>query len=254
METDMKTRILLAAAAAFVVLASAGAAAQGASLTASQILDKVDEAVNGPKDQSYTSRLVLTDKNGGQKVREMVMLQKGRDRRLVRFLSPADQRGIAFLSLPGNIQYVYLPAFGKVRRISSSVKNSSFAGTDFTYEDLEAARWSDKWDAKILGQEQGQTILEMALRPGMASGYSRLVVRVLSDTFYPVRIEHYDRSGQLAKVLVREDLRQMNGYWVSMLTRMEDVRTGHKTEMTVSDVRLDTGVGDEKFSERYLAN
>ena len=133
------------------------------------------------------------------------------------------------------------------------MKNSSFAGTDFTYEDLEAARWSDKWDAKITGQEEGTTILELTLRPGSGSGYSRLVVHVLSDSFYPVRVEHFDRGGQLAKVLVREELRQVKGYWISMLTRMEDVKTGHVTEMAVSDVQLDTGIGDEKFSERYLA-
>lgn len=248
----MKMGMFIAVTAALLALVSAAAAAQGAALTASQVLDKVDAAVNGPKDQGYTSRLVLKDKNGGQKVRELLMLQKGRDRRLVRFLSPADQRGIAFLSLPGNIQYVYLPAFGKVRRISSSVKNSSFAGTDFTYEDLEASRWSEKWDAKITGQEEGTTVLELTLRPGASSGYSRLVVHVPTDSFYPVRVEHFDRNGQLAKVLVREDLRQVKGYWISMLTRMEDVKTGHVTEMAVSDVQLDTGIGDEKFSERWL--
>jgi outer membrane lipoprotein-sorting protein len=248
----MKRITLFLAAAVILACAAVNASAQNAGLAASQILDKVDEAVNGPKDQSYTSRLVLIDRDGNQKSRELLMLQKGRDKRLVRFLSPADQRGIAFLSLPGNVQYVYLPAFGKIRRISSSVKNSSFAGTDFTYEDLEAVRWSEKWDAKVSRHEQDATVLELTPRQGKTTDYSRLLVWVRNDNSYPVRIEHFDKGGRLSKVLVREDLRQLQGYWVSMRTTMEDVRTKHRTEMTVSDIKLDTGVGDDRFTERYL--
>ena len=52
--------------------------------------------------------------------------------------------------------------------------------------------------------------------------------------------------------MVREDLKQVQGYWVSMVTRMQDVRSGHVTEMTVSDLKLDSGVPDDRFSERYL--
>ena len=181
------------------------------------------------------------------------MLQKGRDRRLVRFESPADQRGIAFLSLPGDVQYLYLPAFQKVRRIASHVKNTSFAGTDFTYEDLEATHWSEKWSPSIARTDGGATVLELTSKPGKESSYSRLLIWVPNDSFYPVRIEHYDRSGTLAKILVREDLQQVSGYWVAKVTTMEDVKKHHSTRMTVSDVKFDTGIGDDKFTERYLS-
>ncbi|HVO40952.1 MAG TPA: outer membrane lipoprotein-sorting protein [Spirochaetia bacterium] len=248
-----KTIAMILAGLVCALGAAAHVQAQAGALTAAQILDKVDDAINGPQDQSYTVRLVLTDKDGGQKTREMVMLQKGRERRVVRFIAPADQRGIAFLSLPNDVQYLYLPAFNKVRRIASSVKNTNFAGTDFTYEDLEAARWSDKWTASISAQEPQTTVLEATPRPGRTSDYSRQLITVRNDCFYPVRIEMYDRSGKLAKVLVREDLKQVQGYWVSMDSTMEDVRKQHKTRMLVSDLKLDTGVGDDKFTERYLS-
>ena len=80
-----------------------------------------------------------------KKKREMSMLQKGSEKRFVKFLSPTAQAGIAFLSLPDDVMYIYLPALKKVRRIASHVKNTKFAGTDFTYEDMEAARYSDKY-------------------------------------------------------------------------------------------------------------
>ncbi len=248
-------RFLITALAAGLCLAAAAicAPAQDTDLTASQILDKVDDAVNGPPDQSYTVHLVLIDKDGTQKTREMIMLQKGRDKRLVRFVAPADQRGIAFLSLPGDVQYLYLPAFKKVRRIATSVKNTSFAGTDFTYEDLEAVRWSQKWAASIKSRDPDTTVLELTPKPGSRTDYSRQLVTARNDNFYPVRIEMYGKSGALSKVLVREDLRQVHGYWVSMDSTMEDLRKQHKTRMLVSDLKLDTGIGDDRFTERYLS-
>jgi outer membrane lipoprotein-sorting protein len=237
----------------FLALAVSPVLAQDSDMAPAQILDRIDDAINGPKDQSYTVHLVLIDKDGSRKTREMMMLQKGREKRLVRFIAPADQRGIAFLSLPGDLQYLYLPAFNKVRRIASSVKNTTFAGTDFTYEDLEAVKWSSKWTATMKSRDQDTTIMELTAKPGGATDYSRQLVTIRNDNFYPVRIEFYNKSGALAKVLVREDLRQVSGYWVSMNTTMEDLKRQHTTQMLVSDLKLDTGIGDEKFTERYLS-
>ncbi len=249
-----RTRTITTLAIALCMIGAAmPALAQDAGLTAAQILDKADDAINGPKDQSYTIRLVLTDKDGSQKTREMMMLQKGRDKRLVRFTSPADQRGIAFLSLPGDLQYLYLPAFNKVRRIATSVKNTNFAGTDFTYADLEATKWSDKWIPSVKSRDQDTTVLELAPRPGNTSGYSKQIATIQNDSFYPVRVECYDKSGSLAKVITRGDLKQVQGHWVAMTTTMEDVKKQHKSQMLTSDLKLDSGLGDDKFTERYLS-
>ncbi|HET6451423.1 MAG TPA: outer membrane lipoprotein-sorting protein [Spirochaetia bacterium] len=249
----MKTKLVLIAMTASLLLAGAGIPALAQDLTAAQILDRVDDAINGPKDQSYTCHLVLIDKDGTQKSREMVMLQKGRDRRLVRFTAPADQRGIAFLSLPGDLQYLYLPAFAKVRRIATSVKNTNFAGTDFTYDDLEAVKWSDKWVAVIKSRDAEMTVLELTPKPGRTSDYSRQIATIQNDGFYPVRAEMYDRAGTLAKVMTRTDLKQVQGYWVAMTTTMEDKKKQHTTQMRVSDLKLDSGISDDKLTERSLS-
>jgi len=245
---------VIALAAACLIGAAVPALAQDTGLTAAQILDRADDAVNGPKDQSYTVNLILIDKDGSLKTREMEMLQKGRDKRLVRFTAPADQRGIAFLSLPGDLQYLYLPAFNRVRRIASSVKNTNFAGTDFTYDDLEVTKLSDKWVPSINSRGHETTLLELTPKPGRSSDYSKQILTVQNDGFYPVRIEYYDKSGTLAKVLTRGDLKQVQGYWVAMTTTMEDLKKQHKSQMLTSDLKLDSGIGDDKFTERYLSH
>ena len=133
------------------------------------------------------------------------------------------------------------------------MKNTSFAGTDFTYEDMEAVRLAEKWDPRILRQEQDQTVLEMTPRPGKASNYSKVILWVRNDNFYPVRVENYGKDGVLSKILLREKLQNVKGYWTSMETTMEDVRKQHKTRMLVSDLAFDSGVEDAKFTERALS-
>ena len=122
----MNKVILLSLFVLGVVMFAFQGMAEDTQLTATQILEKVDDVINAPKDQDIKIKLILIDKNGKESMREMSMLQKGSDKRLVKFLSPADQRGIAFLSLPNDVMYLYLPAFKKTRRIASHIKNNKF--------------------------------------------------------------------------------------------------------------------------------
>jgi hypothetical protein len=97
-----------------------------AQLTADEILKKVDEVSYAPKDQFFKAKVTLIDKNGKESHRVALMYQKGTNKRFVKFTDPADIRGIGFLSLPGDVNYVYLPAFKKSRRIASHIKNQKF--------------------------------------------------------------------------------------------------------------------------------
>ena len=224
--------------------------AQEAGLSAADILAKVDDTASGARDQSYTMKLLLVDKDGKEKSRPHHAAEGARQ-------APGEipvpgRSGISFLSLPNDVQYVYLPAFGKARRIASHVKNTKSAGTDFTYEDMEAVRMTDKWEPRIQKQEKDTVVLELTPKPGKTSDYSRALMWVRTDNWCGVRIEHYDRSGALVKIMLRENLQQVQGYWVAMATSMEDLRKKHTSKMLVSDLKLDTGIADEKFSERAL--
>jgi len=78
-----------------------------------------------PKDMTGKTKIKLIDKAGKEKTREANIIQKGTDKRIFRFTAPSSQVGIAVLSLPNDVMYLYMPAFSKERRISSSVKNLS---------------------------------------------------------------------------------------------------------------------------------
>ena len=249
----MKKNILFCMIAGLLLLTNFKVQAQEKTFNAGEILTKLDDVVNAPKDQDMKMKLILIDKDGKEKVREMSMLQKGSDKRLAKFLSPADQKGIAFLSLPNDIMYLYLPAFKKTRRIASHVKNTKFAGTDFTYEDMEAKRYSEKWIPELIKKEDSHHILQLIPKKGVKTDYSKLIMWVRTDNFYPAKIEHYDKGNKLYKVMVREKIEKVSGYWVSKESEMEDLKAKHKTKMILENVKFDSGLSDEVFTDRYLS-
>jgi outer membrane lipoprotein-sorting protein len=219
---------------------------------ANQVLANVDAAVNGQKDQDFSCRLVLIDKSGKESTRETVSLQKGTDKRLIKFLSPSDQKGIGLLSLPDDVMYLYMPAFKKTRRIASHVKNGKFAGTDFTYEDLEAKKYVEKWQPTIIKEDGSSVTLELKPLPNVQTDYSKMVMQVQLSNNYPVKTEMYDKSGKLFKALTRSNIEKIGDYYISKEMMMEDLISGHKSKMIFDNIKFDSGLSDEKFTERYL--
>ncbi len=223
-----------------------------AQLTGVEILKKVDEVSYAPKDQTYKAKVILIDKNGRESYREALMYQKGTNKRLVKFTEPADIRGIGFLSLPEDMNYVYLPAFKKSRRVASHIKNQNFAGTDFTYEDMEALTYSEKWDPEFLRKDQSHYILNLTPKKGRKSEYSKLIMYVRLDNFYPEKIEYYDKAGNLYKILTRRRIEKVGNYWIAFETEMKDVKRNHATRLILEDVKVDTNLSDDIFTIRNL--
>ncbi|MBN1116904.1 MAG: outer membrane lipoprotein-sorting protein [Bacteroidales bacterium] len=216
---------------------------------ANAILQKMDEIMFSAKDISATQKIILIDKNGNEEVREATMLQKGTDMRMFRFTSPASQAGISVLSLPDDIMYLYLPAFGKERRIASSSKNQNFAGTDFSYDDLESKSFAAKYTAKLLKTESNAFILELI--PKTPSDYSKIIINVNKTNYYPEKMEYYDKGNNKIKEATY-NFKKLGKYWNTELVEMINFKKNHKTQMIMSDVKYDTGLTDDEFTVRKL--
>ena len=217
---------------------------------ASTILEKMDNVIFAPKDSKSKMKIIITDKKGKQKIREAIVMQKGMDKRLFRFTAPASQSGISTLSLPNDIMYLYLPAFKKVRRISSSVKNQKFAGTDFSYDDMESIRYSEKYIPELVKTETDAYILK--LTPiSKKSQYSKLVAKIHKTNFYPENIDYFDKTGKKIKNATF-DFEKIGKYWNNKEIVMTDLKKKHKTKMIKTDVQFDIGLSDDEFSIRKL--
>jgi outer membrane lipoprotein-sorting protein len=216
---------------------------------ASTILKKMDNVMYSPKDQSGKNKIILIDKAGKQEIREATIQQKGTAQRMFRFTAPASQAGIAVLSLPNDVMYLYLPSFGKERRISTSAKNQNFAGTDFSYDDMESKPYSDKYTPKLLKTETNVFVLE--LTPKSTSDYSKLIVNINKTNYYPESMEYYDKGNTKIKE-AKYTFKKVGNYWNASEIEMSDIKKNHKTKMQMSDVKYDTGLSDDDFSVRKL--
>ena len=242
----MKTSFRTAALTVFVAISAVlSANAQDAST----ILKNMDNVMYSPKDMSGKNKIVLIDKNGKQETREASILQKGTDKRMFRFTAPSSQAGIAVLSLPDDIMYMYLPAFGKERRIASSAKNQNFAGTDFSYDDMESVLYSVKYTSKLIKTEASLFILE--LTPKGKSDYSKVITHINKSNFYPELMEYYDKGGNKVKE-AKYTFKKIGNYWNAEEIEMTDLKKNHRTKMQMSDVKYDTGLSDDEFTVRKL--
>ena len=221
-------------------------------LTAERILEKVDNVLYAPKDKKMQATFVLIDKDGEKRTRKLEVIERGTEYRLMKFTAPADQKGIAFLSLPDEVMYLYLPAFGRERRIASHVKSTGFAGTDLSYEDLEPKRYSARWNPALTGQDEEFYHLELTPKPESETDYSKLIVKVRKDNFYPMRVRYFDASGAPCKEFVRNKVEKIDGYWEATESVMTDLKKEHKTKLILDEIEFDSGVSDQVFSVRYL--
>jgi outer membrane lipoprotein-sorting protein len=234
---------------ALILMALAASILSVDAQDASTILDKMDNVLYAPEDLTGTHTIVLIDKNGKQETREATVMQKGNDKRIMRFTAPASQAGIAVLALPNDVMYLYLPAFGRERRISSSVKNQQFAGTDFTYDDMEPIPYADKYTPELIKTEGNVFVLE--LTPKGRSDYSKIIVHVNKTDYYPEFMEYYDRGNTKIKE-ARYSFKKVGHYWNAEEIEMTDLQKNHKTRMQMSDVKYDTGLSDDEFTVRKL--
>ncbi len=220
--------------------------------TGDEILKMAEDAMNAPQDRTATENMLLIKADGTKKQRKIRFYQKGSDKRLVVFLSPADVRGVGFLSLSEDRMYLYLPAFRKIRRIASHIKNEDFMGTDFSYEDMAETEYTDDYTATLENEGADQYVLELRPHPDPDVSYSRQRMWVDKKTFIPVRTEYYSKGGKLIKVMRAESIKEVDGYWFPMKITMKTVKTGHKTLLEIVDIKHDTGLSDRFFTERNL--
>ncbi|MEA2031078.1 MAG: outer membrane lipoprotein-sorting protein [candidate division Zixibacteria bacterium] len=217
-----------------------------------QILQEVEDSLNAPIDREATLKMQLIDKDGNTKNRELTILQKGPEKRLIRFNAPADVKGVGFLILEDDLMYLYMPAFAKIRRIASHVKNENFMGTDFTYDDMSQSDYVKNYTPVLKNETDQHYVLELTPKPESEIDYSKLVMWANKQTMLPDTVEFYDRSNRLLKTMIQTETEQIDGYWTPQHIEMTDVQDQHKTIMELVNVKHNQGIPDKEFTQRYL--
>ena len=249
---------------AMLLLAGPAFAAEPTGL---EIMQRVDARDDGD-DLIQKMKQRLIDRRGDVREREMISFRKdyGKDSKSITyFLAPSNVRDTALLTWDydgvekDDDQWLYLPALKKVRRISSSDRGDYFMGTDFTFEDIKQTPELEDYNWSLIGSESldGHDVWLVEGEPRTDDlkknlGYSKTRYSIRKDINLYVRVDFWDRKGQLLKHLVSEEIRQIDGIWTAMRGTMTNVQSNHRTELSFSEHRYNSGLNDRVFSERML--
>lgn len=236
-----------------VALLLPGVQSWAEDLTGDEILKKEEE--NGLDSVIMVSEMTIVHKSGAKRVREIKSWMKGDDYTLVRFLSPANVKGVGFLSVKDD-DWLYLPALGKVRRIATKEKGGSFMGSDFSYEDIGGGSWVEDYNAKLLGTEKYEGhdcyVLELLPKDPEDISYSKLKRWVDKENFYSMKTEYYDKHGDLLKIMYSSEFEKIEGLWIARKIEMQNVQEGSKTIIISKEVQLNPEIPDSMFTTRQL--
>jgi outer membrane lipoprotein-sorting protein len=216
-----------------------------------------------PADTSGTLTMTLVDAKGRERVRSLeqrLAAFKGVEKKIMEFKGPADVKGTAFMNWsydePGKSddQWIYLPALKRVKRISSDGKGDAFMGSDFSYDDL-AERHPSRDTHAVIGSEaiSGEEcwIIESKAKDSSES-YSKTVSWISKSRLTGLKRDYYDRKGTLLKTLAVQELKTVGKYLMITRTEMHNIQRNTRTRMEFGELKLDTGLKDELFSERTL--
>jgi outer membrane lipoprotein-sorting protein len=174
------------------------------------------------------------------------------------FKSPADVKNTAFMNWTydedkDDDQWLYLPALKKVKRISSSSKDNEFMGSDFTYEDMEK-RNPNKDNHKLLRtvKYKNETCYVIESTPKEEGQYSKRIAWIVKGKWIPLKIEFYDEDEELLKVLSITEYKKIKDYWIIVNQEMKNVQKNHKTVISLTNVSVDKGLSEGKFSQREM--
>lgn len=217
------------------------------SQDAYSLIKDMDQLMQAPKDKQGNVKIVLTDlKSGKVKEREAVMKQKGTDKRLYQYTQPESQAGIATLSLPDGEMWMYMPAFGKPKKISLLSKSQAFTGTDFSYEDMETDSYLEKYIPSFLADE-GKTFAIELVPKSDKSKYSKIIAHIDKIDHYPVLMEYFDNNNDKFKEATYQ-YAFSGKYWYAKQVVMTDLKKQHSTTIEMKDVKFDQGLTDDEFT------
>jgi len=206
--------------------------------------------------------LEIVQANGQKLERKGRSARASRDRKLADRLfvitEPRSIAGMALLSKdvadgPAH-QWLYLPAYRRVRRVAIHGAGDAFVGSDFYYADLarvriEAAEHTLTGEATIA--DRPCVIIE-SRNTDSALPYGRVTSSLDKENALPLRVEYYDRSDVLLKVGTIDSVELRDGYPTPVSLTMTNARTNSRSRIVLENVRYDTELDDGQFTVERL--
>ena len=226
--------------------------AQDPPKTALEILRRADYLNNQFDDQEMHWRMLVIGVDGDRQIIEFKILQKGADKRLIRFVAPGTMKGMAVLMRDRNNAYVYLRNMNKVRRVASHNMSQPFAGSDFTQDDMASTEYAKDYDVALEREDEQFWYIKGIPRENLNVEYEHVIITVSKANGWFNTMTFFDKEGAFRRLSSKRVRRWAGGAMKPQIITMEDLRTGHKSILQLLDFKVNQGVPDSNFTVRYL--
>lgn len=216
------------------------------------VVRKMDATLNPAKSLRIDYAVRTQERGKPDRVLAITVQVKG-EKRLLEVTSPGDAKGTKLLVAAPSQAYVYLPAFGKVRRVAAHMSDQGFMGMTFNEGDLGTNVYGSGYTAVIASQDEKAWKLALTPKPGATSAYAKLEITVMKDRGLPAELKYFDAAGVNVKTETRTGYTCEGGACTAGELTMTDNVKGASTKLVVSRRELNPTLSDDLFSTRALA-
>ena len=239
-------------------------------LTGEEIVKRCGVKYPG-EDQRSNFEVLLRDNQGHEKRSVYLRIWKDYkginnilDKMLLFTQYPPDAQGAAFMRVTyakdlekAADQWIYLPVLRKIRRVSIRDQGDSFLNSELTYADV-TQRSVDEDTHKLLGVKElgGLQFYVVESTPRESSPLYSKRIQWFNKTpdwedCSNVRIDYYNPKGALLKEQFIK-WQRVGRAWVWDRVLVRNVQTLHASIFLITDVKINTGITDNVFSELTL--
>lgn len=260
MKTKMMTMVFLAGMMILPLWGQGGPDAR-------TVMQKSISVAKVPGMEAVTE-LRITDARGRERIRKIAMASRDEgtvEKRIIRFLEPADVKGTALLVFDypdkKDEMWLYMPAIRKIRKIVSTEKGKNFMGSEFSNADMAAPNLGD-FHFRTLGEEEAGGIpcykIEMVPlndRLVREYGFAKKILWIGKKDYVMRKAVYYDEEGEKVKVLTAKDVKAIDPAhekFLAMEMTMVNEQNGRKSYFRMLQVQYNPNVKKEYFTLGYL--
>jgi outer membrane lipoprotein-sorting protein len=209
--------------------------------TAKAILARADDTRFPGGDSRIEATVVSIRPGGHREEAAYEVLLKGRDKTLIKTLSPATDRGTSILML-GHDLWVFLPDVSKPVRVSLQQRLLG----EVSNGDLARANFVGDYTPRLLESKAKYYLLDLVAKNDSTT-YGRVKLWVDRSTFLPIRAAFYAASGRLLKVGSYENYTKMaDALRPTRLVFTDAVERGKQSTILYREIQ------PQSFPEKYF--
>ncbi|MCD4782452.1 MAG: outer membrane lipoprotein-sorting protein [Candidatus Eremiobacteraeota bacterium] len=225
------------------------------SLTATQVVKKMDKLMRGKTSQSDSDMTVINP--NWKRTISMKSWSKGTDYFFIHITAPARESGTTFLK-KNKLMYQWVPSAEMRIKITPSMMLQAWMGSDFTNDDLvkESSMVKD-YTHKFLGKEKVDGVecykIECLPKPAAPVVWGKLILWIREKNFVPARTNYYDEKGNHIKSLSFTNVKKVNDRMFPMTMTMIPLnKKGHKTIVNYNSIKFNVKLSPSVFTFKNL--